>query len=382
MRIKKWLSGITSLLLSFYAVGSVAYADEAIPKGCPPFYGKLDISFAIDTTGSMKVYIDNVKSSANSIVDSIDTRVSDYRIAVSSYRDFNIQPYGNNAVDYPYKPISPFTADKSTISNAINSLDTGNGGDIPESVFAGLRGSIEAEGIGAWREDAYKAIILIGDAPPHDALNTPSYSSYPDQKTVTDVVYSAIEKNIKIYSVVVGKDASAIEYFSRIAEETGGKTFIASRASEITKSILDAIGTIMCTQTNQPPDVTGAEPSLSRIWPPNHKMVPISINNVVDPEGGPVTISIKGITQDEPVETKGSGNTSPDGSGVGTEIASVRAERSGKDNSRVYRISFIATDDRGATSEGSVVVVVPHDQNPNGEILDDGQLYDSTIAIN
>src|SRR3974390_47486 len=41
-----------------------------------------------------------------------------------------------------------------------------------------------------------------------------------------------------------------------------------------------------------PPDCSNAAPSVSIIWPPNHKMVPVQINGVTDPNGLQVTVSI------------------------------------------------------------------------------------------
>ena len=67
---------------------------------------------------------------------------------------------------------------------------------------------------------------------------------------------------------------------------------------------------------------------------------------------------------------------SPDGAGVGTSTAQVRAERSGNENGRVYDIRFIAQDNSGARCEGSVNVYVPHDKKDMA--IDDGQFYDST----
>ncbi len=131
---------------------------------------------------------------------------------------------------------------------------------------------------------------------------------------------------------------------------------------------------------NQPPECDEAYPSIQEIWPPNHKYVDIEIMGVTDPDGDPVTITITGITQDEPIDAVGNGDgkTSPDGTGVGTSTACVRAERQGTGNGRVYAISFTATDPAGAECSESVTVCVPHDQGPDHECIDDGQDYDST----
>jgi hypothetical protein len=127
---------------------------------------------------------------------------------------------------------------------------------------------------------------------------------------------------------------------------------------------------------NEAPDCSGAAPSVDVLWPVNHKMKDIEITGVVDPDGDPVDIMIVGITQDEEVNGRGDGETWSDGSGIGTSTAQVRAERTGLGNGRVYKISFSASDDRGAECTGWVNVCVPHDMGDG--CIDDGQMYDST----
>ncbi|HPA28042.1 MAG TPA: CARDB domain-containing protein, partial [Acidobacteriota bacterium] len=128
---------------------------------------------------------------------------------------------------------------------------------------------------------------------------------------------------------------------------------------------------------NHPPDCSGAVASVTKLWPPNHKLAGISIQGVTDPDGDAVTLSVTSITQDEPVNGLGDGDTSPDGFGVGTANPQVRAERSGTGNGRVYRINFKGTDAKGAECTGSVAVGVPHDKKDTP--VDDGQNYDSTL---
>ena len=61
----------------------------------------------------------------------------------------------------------------------------------------------------------------------------------------------------------------------------------------------------------------------------------------------------------------GDGDQSPDGAGVGTSTAQVRAERSGSENGRVYNIRFIAQDDSGAESITAGVIRTPKQQMIN-----------------
>ena len=140
-----------------------------------------------------------------------------------------------------------------------------------------------------------------------------------------------------------------------------------------------------------PPDVSGACPNVSCLWSPNHKFVNISIEGVYDPDGGVVEITIINITSDEPTDGCGTGKHVPDASGLGTDVASLRAERSGSGNpcgnygqgqpgygdGRVYMITFIASDDDGDV-EGNVTVCVPHDPSVGCVCTDNGQYYNAT----
>jgi hypothetical protein len=106
--------------------------------------------------------------------------------------------------------------------------------------------------------------------------------------------------------------------------------------------------------------------------------VTVSIAGMTDPDGDPLTTRIVSISQDEPLLGGGSGNTCPDGKGVGTSSASVRAERSGTGDGRVYRVSFASSDGKGGQCTGSVRICVPHDQRPGHVCGDDGPVIDST----
>jgi predicted extracellular nuclease len=131
---------------------------------------------------------------------------------------------------------------------------------------------------------------------------------------------------------------------------------------------------------NAPPNCSGAFASPDTLWPVNHQMVAIEILGVTDPDGDPITITIDSIFQDEPVNGLGDGDTAPDGAGIGTSTAWVRAERDGRGNGRVYHIFFTATDSYGNSCSGKVLVSVPKNLGRNGAAVDDGPLYNSTLV--
>jgi hypothetical protein len=130
---------------------------------------------------------------------------------------------------------------------------------------------------------------------------------------------------------------------------------------------------------NQAPLCSAAAASPSVIRRVNHKMVPISILGVTDPDSDPVNLKITAITQDEPVTGgTGSGHTGSDASGIGEAGAQVRAERAGTGDGRVYRIAFDADDGKGGTCSGSVKVEVPHDNRTTA--VDSGNGYNATVS--
>ena len=110
-----------------------------------------------------------------------------------------------------------------------------------------------------------------------------------------------------------------------------------------------------------PPDVT-CEATPSTLWPPNGKLVPVTVDVTIDDEtSGPGAIELTDVSSsdegaaddilDFEVET-------PDVEGL------FRAERSGSAGDRSYVLTYVAHDAAGnAAAEACVAtVVVPHDQ--------------------
>ena len=212
---------------------------DAFDKSCP-----LDLIFCIDTTGSMWDDIAAVKVAATDIVNNIAAKVTDYRIALVDFRDCPVSPCGESS-DYIYNVRIGWSNAPAAIVAAINTLGTNGGHDWPESVFAALVKAIKTEGLGGdWRQGVAKAIILIGDAPPHD----------PDcctGETSADVVAAALAGDLaSIFTIVIGEDTAAAAYFATLAAETGGKAFTAATAGDVVDAILEAINAALEDCTN------------------------------------------------------------------------------------------------------------------------------------
>jgi hypothetical protein len=103
-------------------------------------------------------------------------------------------------------------------------------------------------------------------------------------------------------------------------------------------------------------------PSATSLWPPDHRMVPVSVHaEVVDLLDAAPTARIIGVSSNEPIDGEDDGNTSPDWVITGPLTVDLRAERSGTGTGtgRIYTIEVEAIDAAGNTTRQTVTVRVP-----------------------
>jgi uncharacterized repeat protein (TIGR01451 family) len=122
------------------------------------------------------------------------------------------------------------------------------------------------------------------------------------------------------------------------------------------------------------PSCSAARASLAGLWPPDHRLVAVTVEGVVDADGPAPLATVVGVRQDEPLDAGGDGRTRADAALVGGTVL-LRAERAGQGDGRVYHLAFTATDAGGLACGGEVEVCVPHDER--GGCVDQGPLYDS-----
>ena len=121
-----------------------------------------------------------------------------------------------------------------------------------------------------------------------------------------------------------------------------------------------------------PPTISSLTVSPDTLWPPNHKMVPISLTvTATDNCEDSIEIKLLSITMNEGEETntydptyddtQGDGNTTDDIQVDAAGNIFLRAERSGKNDGRVYTLTYEAKDSSGNTATATATVTVPHD---------------------
>jgi hypothetical protein len=114
---------------------------------------------------------------------------------------------------------------------------------------------------------------------------------------------------------------------------------------------------------NRPPVCAGASASPDTLWPPDHRYVLVTIHGCTDADGDGIAIHVDSVTQDEALNGPADGDTSPDARReAGNGQVSLRAERQGTGDGRVYTIAFTASDGRGGTTTGTVTVGVPRNE--------------------
>ncbi len=123
-----------------------------------------------------------------------------------------------------------------------------------------------------------------------------------------------------------------------------------------------AVGTIANGSSDlTPPTVLGLSASPASLWPPNHKMIDVSIDYAAEDPSQPITCSLT-VASNEPVRTREKGDEAPDWEIVDPHHVRLRAERLGEGTGRTYTITLTCSDSAGNTAVETIIVKVPHDQ--------------------
>jgi subtilisin-like proprotein convertase family protein len=114
----------------------------------------------------------------------------------------------------------------------------------------------------------------------------------------------------------------------------------------------------------QSPVITGAAVSQSVLWPPDHRMVDLTMTYSTADNcslSSAITCGLS-VASDEPINGLGDGDKTPDWTVVNANNLKLRAERSGTGDGRVYTVTITCTDQAGRSSSQAVTVNVPFSQ--------------------
>jgi len=214
-------------------------------------------------------------------------------------------------------------------------------------------------------------LISEGNRPPVIACPEPVTAECGSLTTVTSkvsdpegdaliVVWSVNDNAIQTNELAAGSTTAPTEVsFPAVFPRGTNQVTVVATDSAGNSSTCSTTVTVIDTI---PPVITRVSATPNHIWPPNHKMVPVRVEARVTDACGPTRWKIVSIRSNQAVDAKGSGQTAPDWEITGDHTANVRAERSGKEGTRIYTITVQATDESGNLSDRkSVEVVVAHD---------------------
>lgn len=181
-------------------------------------------------------------------------------------------------------------------------------------------------------------------------------------------------------AVAVAADGS---FSTVVAELPVGENAIAVTATDSQGNAVTIRRTVVvleCTDAEAPSATAAA--SVGSLWPPNHRMVPVTISGTAADASGVLDIQGWTISSSERDDSKGDGRSTGDCDGrdgfaapaafpatvaVGPDgtfsfTVNLRAERQGTGSDRVYTVAFEVRDPHGNATPVAVQVLVPHDR--------------------
>jgi Mg-chelatase subunit ChlD len=163
---------------------------------------KVDLVFALDTTGSMSGLIEGAKMKIWSIASFVARAqpTPDVRVGLVAYRDvgdaYVTRVYDLDAnLDRVYRRLLSFNAD--------------GGGDTPEHVARALHEAVHNMSWSPAANNAVRLIYLVGDAPPH--------LDYQDGYDYVKAARTAAARGIQIHAIRCGNDPDTATYWRKIA---------------------------------------------------------------------------------------------------------------------------------------------------------------------
>lgn len=156
-------------------------------------YDLTQVSFILDTTGSMGDEISYLQKDFSAIAEEV----------AAEGVTFSVNFYKDEGDEY-VTSCNPFTDDVLNVQKILNREYASGGGDTPEAVAQILDEVLKK---GDWEEDANKIAFLIFDAPPH-------YGS-KEEEMILNAVNAAAYKGIHVVPVVASNAERETELFGR-----------------------------------------------------------------------------------------------------------------------------------------------------------------------
>ena len=175
---------------------------------------RIEVVFVLDTTGSMSGLIQAAKEKIWSIASTMASAQSapEIKMGLVAYRDRG-DAYVTKVLD--------LSDDLDSMYARLMDFQADGGGDGPESVNQALHDAVHGM---SWSQDqnAYKAVFLVGDAPPH--------MDYQDDVKYPDTLAVAVKKGIVVNAIQSGQNQTTAAGWQQIAQLGQGRYFQVAQA--------------------------------------------------------------------------------------------------------------------------------------------------------
>ena len=190
--------------------------------------GRLDMVIAFDTTGSMAMYINAVKSHVKELIPKLFKQNPDLRIGIVAFGDYCDMP-SKDKFGSAYQVCELTDNENSLIEFITNAQDT-YGGDSNEFYELVIKKIVEETN---WREGSTKAVLLIADAEPHEVGYSYSDRVVNNQIDWREEAKKAAEKGIKFDTLIINKT----EWYKELSEITNGVSAPFSTSSKTSQLV-------------------------------------------------------------------------------------------------------------------------------------------------
>lgn len=163
----------------------------------------VNVTFLIDTTGSMDSYINGVKDRAIEFSNILSERGTKFKLGLIGFGDLNEKE----------KPsVYNFTDDVEKFKRQVKNIPRTYGGDIPESSLDALETGVQLLQNSVLEPNSQSIFILITDAPPHVPTNS--------GKSVEAICKMLQEAKVTTY-VVARRDKESLKSFDPVTVPNG-----------------------------------------------------------------------------------------------------------------------------------------------------------------
>jgi hypothetical protein len=191
------------------------------------------------------------------------------------------------------------------------------------------------------------------------ACTTPNQVPVAKAKNVTVSADANCQANASIDNGSFDPDGDALTITQSPAGPYPlGTTTVLLTVTDPKGATSQATGTVTVVDTTAPA-VTGFGVVAPTMWPPNHRMVDVTVNYGASDNCSAVTCVLS-VASNEPINGLGDGDTAPDWVIVDSHHLQLRAERSGAGTGRTYTITLTCTDAAGNPTVRTATVLVPH----------------------